>query len=143
MSKFPGLIFIALIAVSCSTSKFTAAGDKEKKFVSDFISYMDKDKGPQYTQLMNCISPEYLKDSCTDKAGYKVDNIKNIFGQSIERYSKDGMVDVRIWGQDRIWVHILTFKLSKEKGKLYIVPSSHSNNYITPWWSRQNFVREK
>jgi hypothetical protein len=142
MNKIIGFIVIVLLTVSCSTSKFSTTGEKEKKFIDNFLGYMDKDNGTQYEPLMDCISPKYIKSNNIDRNTYKVDNY-SVWGHSIETYAKNGMITAKIWGQDRSWVHLLTFKLSIEGGKFYLMPSAHSDNYISPWWERQTFIKEK
>jgi hypothetical protein len=141
MKKIFGLMIILMIAASCNTAKFSTTGDKEKKYIDNFLSLMGKDNEPKYTELMKCISPKYIKDNNINTSAFKVDNYTN-WGHSIESYSDKGLVIAKIWGQDRGWVHKLTFKLSKEKGKLYIVPSAHSENYISPWWEKQTYIKE-
>lgn len=141
MKKILILLLTAVFAISCGTSKFTTNGDKEKKFVSDFLTFMNKGKSPDYQGMMNCISPAYIKEKGIDISKSKVDNF-TLWGYSIESYSNQGIVVVKIWGKDREWVHELTFKLSKEKGKLYFVPSEFSDNYISPWWSKKTYIRE-
>jgi hypothetical protein len=141
MKRILGFIFIALIAASCGTAKFSTTGDKEKKYIDDFLSLMGKDNEPKYTELMKCISPKYIKDNNLNTSVFKVDNYST-WGHSIETYTAKGMITAKIWGQNREWVHLLTFKLSKENGKLYIVPSAHSESYISPWWERQTYIKE-
>jgi hypothetical protein len=136
------LIFIIiLITASCTTSRFSTSGDEEKKFISNFLSYMDHSSEPAYDDMMRCISHQYISKNKIDKAHFKVDNY-TIWGYSIEDYHNDGKVTAKVWGNERGWIHLLTFKLSKESGKLYIVPSQHSTDYISPWWERQTYVKE-
>lgn len=141
MKKHLLLILAILFAASCNTSKLSTSGENEKKFISNFLTYMDKGSGPDYQGMMNCISPEYIREHGIDVTGYKVDNY-TVWGFSIESYSTDGLIVTKIWGKDREWVHELTFKLRKEKGKLYIVPSEFADQYISPWWTRKTYIRE-
>jgi len=141
MKKLLLLFILSVFALSCGTAKFTTTGDKEKKYVDDFLSLMAHGSGPDYEGLMACISPMYLKEKGLDATIYKVDNY-TIWGHSIESYTTEGIVVTKVWGKDREWVHELTFKLRKEKGKLYLVPSENSDNYISPWWSRKTYIRE-
>jgi hypothetical protein len=142
MKRILALIFIALVAVSCGTSKFSKTGDKEKKFISDFLECMDHGSGPKYTEMMDAISPMYIKEKNINKSMYKVDNY-TIWGYSIETYTNDGLVSAKVWGEDRKWVHLLTFKLRHEGGKLYLIPSDHSDSYIYPWWERKTYIKER
>jgi hypothetical protein len=142
MKKVIGIILIALITFSCKTAQFSSTGDKEKKFISDFLSCMSKDNGPKYKEMMDCISPKYIKDNNINVTNFKVDNY-TLWGYSIESYTKGGMITAKVWGQNREWVHLLTFKLSKEGGKTYLVPSEHSDTYISPWWERKTYIKEK
>jgi heptaprenylglyceryl phosphate synthase len=117
-----------------------SGGASEKEFITKFISYMEN-VSPDYEGLMNSVSPEYIRTHNIDKSLYKVDNFF-VTGKSIEEYSAEGYVIVKIWGEGRSWVHQLTFKLTREKGKLYIMPSAHSEKYITPWWDKKQYVKE-
>lgn len=141
MKKIAGLVLIALMVSACSTSKFSASGTKEKKYVDDFLALMDRGSGPDYARLMACISPLYLKENQLDPTVCKVDNY-SIRGYSIESYTPAGVVVTRIWGEDRSWVHELTFQLRIEKGKLYLLPSGHEGGYISPWKSRKTYIKE-
>ncbi len=136
------LILMAVVSLmACGSAKFSQTGQKEKQKVSDFLACMDHASGPKYIEMMNCISPQYLKQHGIDRSAYKVDNY-SIYGFSIESYTRDGMVTAKVWGEARKWVHKLTFKLTKSGGKIYIIPSEHSDKYISPWWSRETYIRE-
>lgn len=141
MKKIIILCLIALFAIACSTSKFTSDGAKEKKYIDVFLTYMDVDNGPEYQNMMNCISPKYIKEKGIEVTDYKVDNY-SITGHSIESYTSEGYVVAKIWGKNRSWVHELTFKLSIEGGKIYIYPSGNSDSYIYPWWERITYIDE-
>jgi hypothetical protein len=141
MKKILALIFIAMVAVSCSNTKFSKTGDKEKKFVSEFLDCMYHGSGPKYKEMMNAISPMYIKKKNINKDDYKVDNY-TIWGYSIETYENNGLISAKVWGEDRKWVHLLTFKLSIEGGKLYLIPSANSDSYISPWWERKTYIKE-
>jgi hypothetical protein len=141
MKRITPILLIVCIAFSCGTAKFSASGEKEKKFVGSFLSYMDQGTGPNYLEMMKCISPAYIQSQGINKWDFKVDNIA-IAGYSIERYDPKGLVKAKIWGTDRAWVHELTFQLRKEKGKIYLVPSASKDGYITPWSEKKDFIRE-
>jgi hypothetical protein len=142
MKKILALIITAFVTLSCNPTKFSATGDKEKKFVSDFLECMDHGSSPKYEEMMDAISPKYIKEKSINKATYKVDNY-TIWGYSIETYNNNGLITAKVWGEDRKWVHLLTFKLSHEGGKLYLIPSEHSDSYISPWWERQTYIKER
>ncbi len=140
MKKILGLLLVSLIMTACNTTKFSTGGEKEKKFVDDFLNMMDKDHGPDYTGLMACISPAYLKENNLNPEKYKVDNY-SVWGHSIESYTSRGTVVTRIWGENHSWEHELTFQLRKEGGKLYLVPSEHDQNYLSPWSARRTYLK--
>jgi hypothetical protein len=139
MKKILLILAACVLAFTCNAQKFSSKGTKEKKFVGTFISYMQS--GPDYAKLMDCISPEYIRKNGIEESKFKVDNYQ-VWGYSLESYSRDGLVTLKIWGDKRSWVHQLTFKLSKEKGKLYIVPSAFTHDYISPWWERKAYIKE-
>ena len=58
-----------------------------------------------------------------------------------ESYS-EGTVTALVWGEDKAWMHRLHFKLSKEKGQLYLVPSLYEDEFVTPWWSSERDVEQ-
>ncbi|MEI6122674.1 MAG: hypothetical protein WCQ95_03525 [Bacteroidota bacterium] len=136
------ILVLSLFGFACSTAKLTKTGDTEKKYVSDFLSYMDHKDKPQYKNMMDCISPSYIKKNTINISNYKVNNY-SIWGYSVDSYSQyDGMVVAKIWGEDKKWIHELTFKLVKEKGKLYLLPSKHSEDYIDPWFLVKTYINE-
>lgn len=138
------LLIIVSVAslLACGTSKFSKNGTKEKEFITKLCGYMDHEKGPMYKELMNCISPEYIKTNGLDISNYKVNNY-GVYGSSIESFiAKTGVMKVKIWGENRSWVHLLEFKLVKESGKLYVIPGRHSESYIDPWYSVESYIKE-
>lgn len=139
MKKLILIVAGLLLICAAQAQGFSSKGAKEKKFIGTLLEYMKA--GPDYAGLMNCVSPAYIEKNKINKADYKVDNY-SLYGYSFEKYSRDGMVTVKIWGENRGWVHKLSFKLSKEKGKFYVVPSKFENNYITPWWERETYIKE-
>lgn len=131
-----GLIFLVLLAYvcSCNTTKTSKSGDAEKQFVATFLTYMNHDQGPKQAEMKACISPVYLKENGIDINKYKVNNY-SVWGSNIEYYvAADGMVVTKVWGENKSWIHQLEFKVVKESGKLYLMPSRHSDTYIDPWY---------
>lgn len=140
MKKIIPVTLILCLLVTASVAQFSKKGDKEKKFIETFLSYMKNQT--DYEGMMKSISPNYLSQNGIDTKNYKVDNYF-IADFSIEKYDKKtGMVTAKIWGVNRTWVHRLIFKLCKEKGNLYIVPSKHNDNYIIPWWEKETYIKE-
>ena len=135
-------IVVAIMGFACSTTKLSKSGDTEKKFVSTFLSYLNHDTGPQYKEMMNCISPSYILLNNINTATYKVNNYA-IWGFAIQSYAqRQHRVVVTICGEEKKWVHQLTFKLGKENGKLYLIPSKHSDTYIDPWDDVKTYVNQ-
>jgi hypothetical protein len=143
MKKIVLISLVLLISVSaCNTSKTSKSGDAEKQFVSTFLIYMDHDKGPKRDEMMACISPNYIKENGIDIKKLKVNNY-SIWGSSIEYYvAASGMVVTKVWGENKNWIHQLEFKVVKEKGKLYLMPSKHSDAYIDPWYVVKSYIKE-
>ncbi len=135
-------IVIMIFLNSCTTSKSSKNGDAEKQFVTKFLTYMDHETGPKREEMMSCISPSYINDQGIDVHKMKVNNY-SIWGFSIDYFVADkGLVVVKVWGQNKSWTHQLEFKVVKEKGKLYLMPSSHNDDYIEPWYSKKTFIKE-
>jgi hypothetical protein len=143
MKKIALISLILLISVNaCNTSKTSRSGDAEKQFVSTFISYMDHEKGPKQDEMKACISPSYIKENRIDINKLKVNNY-SVWDSSIEYYNAaDGMVVTKVWGESKKWIHQLEFKVVKENGKLYLMPSKHSEAYIDPWYVVKKFNKE-
>jgi hypothetical protein len=142
LSHLIPVFFVAGLLASCASSKFSKDGSKEKKFVTQFCSYMDQESGPKYKEMMDCISPTYIRENNISTSSYKVNNY-SIYGSSIESFiAKTGAMKVKVWGEKRAWVHLLEFKLVKEKGKLYLYPGNHSDSYIDPWFKVDSYIRE-
>ncbi|MEI6765388.1 MAG: hypothetical protein WCM76_07080 [Bacteroidota bacterium] len=135
------LVIALLMGAGCS-NKFSKSGKKEKEFVTGFLKLMDQENERQYTKMMNCISKKYIADNNIDVKQYKVDNY-SIFGFEIISYdSRNGLIVTKVWGKEKSWIHQLTFKLSKESGKLYLVPMKHSDSYIKPWYEAKTYIKE-
>ncbi|HNW69193.1 MAG TPA: hypothetical protein PKI01_02225 [Bacteroidales bacterium] len=143
MKKIGLISLVILITVSaCKTSQTSKSGDAEKKFVSTFLTYMDHEKGPLRDEMMACISPTYIKDNGINTKTMKVNNY-SIWGFNIDYYvAADGMVVTKVWGEEKKWIHQLEFKVVKEKGQLYLMPSRHSDAYIDPWFAAKTYVKE-
>jgi hypothetical protein len=143
MKKIGLISLVILISVgACKTSQTSKNGEAEKAFVTTFLTYMDHEKGPMRDEMMACISPTYIKENGIDTKKLKVNNY-SIWGFSIEYYvAADGMVVTKVWGEDKKWIHQLEFKVVKEKGKMYLMPSEHSDAYIDPWFVAKTYVKE-
>ena len=114
------------------------SGNKEKQFVAKFLSFMHAERGTNYPEMMKCISPNYLKENNIDLNTHKVNNY-SIWGFTIESYyAEENLITVKIFGQKHAWAYRLTFKLSNENERLYILPSSFDDEWIHPWWSSES-----
>lgn len=128
-------IVLIVLATICTTTLKSQTGNVEKQFVAKFLSFMHAERGPNYPEMMNCISPNYLKINNLDKSNLKVNNY-TIWGFTIVSYSEtDSMASAKVYGQKHSWTYILTFKLSKENNRFYILPASHDSQWIHPWWT--------
>jgi len=129
-----------IFVTSCKTSsQLSKSGNKETEFVESFIKLMISEDAVN-KELMNYISPSYIKENNLDVSKYEV-NTYSPKGFSIESQDKD-IVTTKIWGKDRGWTHILKFKLVKENGKLYLFPSKHSEKYIHPWFEVSTYINK-
>jgi|WetSurMetagenome_2_1015567.scaffolds.fasta_scaffold609278_2 hypothetical protein len=127
------LTLLVFLVSACKTTKVSNSSEAEK-YVTKFLSYMDQKDGPKRQEMMDCISPSYISENNIKTSDYKVNNY-SIWGFSIVSYdAATGIVVTRVWGEARKWVHELDFKVVKEKGSLYLMPSKHSDAYIDPWF---------
>ncbi|MFC2100432.1 hypothetical protein ACFLRZ_01240 [Bacteroidota bacterium] len=139
MNKIFTLFFSLLILTSCtSTSKVSKSGFSEMGLVSEFITLMVNNAAP--AGMMKYISPSYLKENNINKADYKVNTYAPVDFR-IENYI-NGMVFAKIWGNNRSWVHRLTFMVVKEEGKLYLKPGKHYDKVIDPWHRAETYLVE-
>lgn len=121
--------------MSCIVTLKSQVGDKEKQFVVKFLSFMHAERGTNYPEMMNRISPNYIKENNIDTKTHQVNNY-TIWGFIIESYSEsDSLITAKIFGQKHAWAYRLTFKLSTENDRLYILPASFDEAWIHPWWT--------
>lgn len=134
-------IILVAATISCMALVNAQGGNLEKQFVAKFLSYMHAERGTNYPGLMSCISPNYLKENNIDKEKYKVNNY-TIWGFTIDSFDEtENIVYTKVYGQKRSWTYKLTFKLSKENGKFYIIPSSSDTEWIHPWWGEVETIK--
>ncbi len=135
------LTLLVFLVSSCKTTKVSNSSEAEK-YVIKFLSYMDQKDGPKRQEMMDCIAPSYISQNNINIADYKVNNY-TIFGFSIESYNaSSGIVVTKVWGEGKKWMHQLDFKVVKEKGSLYLMPSKHSDAYIDPWFVAKTYLKE-
>ena len=139
MKKWYTGIIICYCLISCTTSsKVSKSGFSEIDYVSGFINLMMHNA--DQPSLMNYISPEYMKENNLNRADYKVNTYSPVDFR-IENYI-NGRVYVKIWGENRSWVHRLTFQVVKENGKLYLKPGKHTESKIDPWYRAETYLVE-
>jgi len=94
-------------------------------------------------KLMNFISPKYLNKNNLNKSEYNV-NLYYPVNFKIKSIDKENsLVTALIWGEDKKWIHKLTFKVVREDGKLYVYPSQYTTSmYIYPWSQLESNVSE-
>lgn len=135
------LTLLVMLCNACKTTKVTKVSDAEN-YVKTFLGYMDQKEGPKRQEMLDCIAPSYITANNLNTGNYKVNNYA-IWGFSIESYEPStGFVITRVWGDGKTWIHELTFKVVKEKGKLYLMPGKHSDAYIDPWFVVKTYVKE-
>ncbi|MHB1277992.1 MAG: hypothetical protein ACYC1Q_06305 [Bacteroidia bacterium] len=89
------------------------------------------------------IAPSYYKKYSIDPFVFLVNSYSPV-GYSIESVDSKGIVKAKIWGEDRGWVHELTFKVVEESGLLYVMPGKHypETEYVDPWFSVRTSITE-
>jgi hypothetical protein len=89
------------------------------------------------------IAPSYYKKYSIDPFVFLVNSYSPV-GYSIESVDSKGIVKALIWGEDRGWVHELTFKVVEESGLLYVMPGKHytETEYVDPWFSVRTSITE-
>ncbi len=119
----------------------TVQKDEKTELVEKLLDRMAYNKEGYETDMRLYIAPSYFKKHRLDPFEYKV-NAYSPVGYSIESVDPSGKVVALIWGEDRGWVHELTFKVVKEDGLLYLMPGKHheSVSYVDPWYSARTDV---
>lgn len=129
------------ISKDSDDDSFTSTGYEEKKLVEEILQIM-VDQNSASTQLKPYIAPSYYTTYNLSKETYLIDNYSPK-GYEIKSYnSSTGIINAEIWGNNRSWVHKLTFKLVKENGGLYVYPEKHSDSYIKPWYRVGAYIEE-
>ena len=115
---------------------------QEAAFVYDFLSIWIDDASND-DKLMEYISPKYLKKNNLNASNYNV-NLYYPVNFKIKAYDKENsIVTVLIWGENKKWIHKLTFKVVREDGKLFLYPSQYTTSmYIYPWTELETNVSE-
>jgi len=135
------MTLLLLIGSSCKTTRVSNSSEAEK-LVIKFLGYMDHKAEPSNSLMMACISPAYISDNKINIADSKVNNY-TIWGFSIvSYYASTGIVVTKIWGEGKSWIHELDFKVVKENGCLYLMPSQFSESYIDPWFGLKSYIKE-
>lgn len=107
---------------------------ESKTLVVDILYDMVHNQDDFGTRARKYIAPSYYKKEYIDKDDYQI-NYYSPKGAKIKSVKENGMVEAYIWGEDKGWVNLLTFKVVKEGGKVYVYPKGHTdNNYIHPWY---------
>jgi len=107
---------------------------ESRSLVTDIVYDMVNNQDDFGTRARKYIAPSYYRKNNIDKEVYQI-NFYSPKGGEIKSVGDDGMVEAYIWGADKSWVHLLTFKVVKENGKAYLYPKGHTDNdYIHPWF---------
>lgn len=111
--------------------------DNAKDFVNSFLNEMISDSDDK---LMDYISPAYISNNYLSVSDYQVNKYYPV-DYTIDSYNADtGIVKTRIWGEDKGWIHGLDFKVVWENERYYLYPSSHSEDYIDPWYNANTYI---
>lgn len=116
---------------------------ESRELVKDLLYDMVNDADNFGKGARKYIAPSYYKKNKIDKYDYQI-NYYSPTGSQIIEVGEDGMVVTQVWGEDKGWIHELTFKVVKENGSVYVYPMGHTdNNYIHPWYEVETDVKEK
>lgn len=132
------LIFITIILVNCSGGlKLSSDGEPEKAFVKSFLTLMLQDER-DYDEMRKFIASSFLKEnnaeSCKVNSYFPIDF-------SIDSYD-EGIIVSKIWGENKSWVHKLTFKVVIENEKYYLYPGGIDGEWVDPWINIETYVNE-
>ena len=112
----------------------TPSTSEARTLVTDLLYDMVNNADNFGTGARKYIAPSYYTKEKIDKYDYQI-NYYSPSGSEIKSVGNDGMVEAYVWGSNKSWVHLLTFKVVKESGKAYVWPKGHTdNNYIHPWY---------
>ncbi len=130
-------------SATCRVSNYvTGSGNLEKDFVTKFLDYMISDENEDKYKR-DLISKGYIDAYDLNIKDFKINTYFPV-GYEIESYDPStGIVSTQVWGEDKGWVHRLTFKIVKENGKMYFYPSRHSDEYIDPWHKAETYINEE
>lgn len=141
MKKFLFTLICFFFSCAMVFSQKSSSGEKEKQFVSDYLQIM-VGRTTSNKDLMAYIDPSYFKKNKLKKKDFTINSYTPV-DFSIENYNTETkLVDAKIWGKDRSWVHSIHFKVVETKGKLYFIPGRHSKDYIDPWYSVEDYIKE-
>jgi hypothetical protein len=122
--------FILSIALIFTTLGFTQETDEKLQKVEQLMSEMMDNELD--IKLANYVSPSYIKSNNLIEGKHQL-NAYSPTGYKITD-EENGLFKVEIWGDNKIWIHELFFKLIKEKGSYYFEPSGiESGNYVNLW----------
>jgi len=106
--------------------------------LSDFLNYM---KNTNQDGMKGLISPAF-KAQNINVTEYRV-NYYGLVDFLIYKFDKNTNVfTAHIWGNDKAWEHEVTFTMTNENGKWYILPSSFDGEWIHPWTNVTAYISE-
>ncbi len=128
------LVVSLLLLTACAGARFSSDGSAEYAYVNSFLSTMQESYNDEQL-LLSFISPKFIADKHLDLADYKC-NAYSMTEWDLQAYNaKTGEIVVMIYGYDDTWQHQLTFRLSLEGGKYYLIPGETDGGYIDPWYA--------
>ncbi|MBN2571815.1 MAG: hypothetical protein JXA68_06775 [Ignavibacteriales bacterium] len=132
------LPIFTFILFNCSGGlELSSDGAPEKQFVSAFLDIMIEEER-DYDKMMEFLSPSFIEENSV--SNFKVNSYFPT-GYSIDSYS-DGVTKAQIWGEEKSWVHLLTFKVVIENEKYYLYPGGASDEWIDPWFEVETYINE-
>ena len=132
---------VALLLTSCSP-KFSSDGTEEKAVVESFLAAMN-DNYDDNAMLLGYISPKQMQKLGASPADAMC-NAYHYESYDVTGYDrKAGEVRVMLYGTGGLWQHELTFALTKEDDKLYLVPMQYDEGFVDPWAAVQENVGQE
>ena len=129
--------FLGILLILAFTG--TAQQAQKQKIESLMSEMMDNDL---QIKLSDYISPSYIKANNLIEGIHQLNAYSPVGYEILKK--EDGLHKVKIWGEDKIWIHELFFKLIKENGEYYFQPSGMvSGNYVDPWTKVNSNIETK
>lgn len=131
---------MTLLLCLSTLSSFGQTREKQNALVEKVLNNM---VNGSTMSVGSFISPAYLKAHNVSAGSYQINTYSPV-GFSVDENKGNGVVEARIWGSSRGWVHRLTFIVTYEDGSYYFMPGREPSTYmyIDPWFKVETNVVE-